>query len=556
MLLIRLQVKECGRVIGADEIVKACDTNQNRLASIMSSRDYAKMDYNAGRSNCAGVTRAAPSRRATTVPIRRDYRPPEEFERFRRERRERAQRQREEVIRRLEESRTAALVLGHDDDDDQVRGNDARAQGNDEGNNGAAGINPGRERLRNRAEGLLLADARMPEMLAGIPYAAAPPLSAAAPSQINVGRNGPLNPRPYDGRADNIERPTQDGNAARAQRNGAAADNNEASAQDDNAARAQRNGIAADNTVRSEQSNNVEQGTGTGANAETHPARNSEVANNNETSEQEGSRAGSGEVASPVREPRRNDRAAANDERAERVENRLPMYGRGDEDFSAAVARAAFPHLAEERRALLARALRNDDDYAVAIARRLDMEEEDLLWGPRLPARRRLMMAQRAVRSGRLDPLDFLEHGGPYDMIAHMEAMDFYDHYDGIMRPARRPPPRPVRPPEPTVPQHLRELRKLEASAKIEPFSVSEGLELVKPCPEFDAEMIFIKRVTACIGKSAISLILYFIALLLLAHFLPSTSLTPQVGQSMDSSLSLLTAHAWERYLSTRERDR
>ena len=74
--------------------------------------------------------------------------------------------------------------------------------------------------------------------------------------------------------------------------------------------------------------------------------------------------------------------------------------GRDDDDFSAAVARAAFPHIDGDRRGLFVRTLRNNEGRAAAMARRLEFEEDELLWGPRLPARRRLMMARRAIRDG------------------------------------------------------------------------------------------------------------------------------------------------------------
>jgi hypothetical protein len=188
--------------------------------------------------------------------------------------------------------------------------------------------------------------------------------------------------------------------------------------------------------------------------------------------------------------------------------------GRDDDDFSAAVAGDAFFHIDGDRPGLFMRTLRNNEGRAAAMARRLEFEEEELLWGPRLPARRRLMMARRAIRDGQLDAFDVEQELFDLDMIAYMEEMEMYDPFgfDRVARPARPEPPRraPAPPVAPTVPRHLIELRELEDLAKTKPFSRIEGLELVKPSLDFDMQQCFIRRVTACVGWAIHGLIFEF----------------------------------------------
>lgn len=259
------------------------------------------------------------------------------------------------------------------------------------------------------------------------------------------------------------------------------------------------------------------------ANGEASPEN--AAANVNESSEQNNNR-----VVVPPRAVElenginRGDNVAGdNNERAEPAGDRLPANGRGEEDFSAAVARAAFPHIDDGRRHVFARTLRRDEERAAAMARRLDFEEAELLWGPRLPARRRLMMARRAIRGGQLDVLDVEQEIIDLDMLAYMEDMDRFEPFgfDRLARPARPQPPRrpSTRPITPIVPRHLKELRELEEAAKIKPFSITDGLELVKPSADFDTQRCFIRRVTACVSIFLSCILLtQFLTIHMLAH--------------------------------------
>lgn len=424
----------------------------------------------------------APTRRRTTraAAARRDDRPREVIER---ERAERIERHRAEVNRRMERLEALRAQAAARANHDQV--NADRAQRN----RGAPG----------------LADAQFVEALAAMlprerRNADAPGIAEQPARDDNRAEGRPLQGPGVDDESSS-DSSDSEANAAPARRNVRAADNNERSEEDSNR-EASRSDAGSEAQRIPEQHGNRDEGPRSVGGRE---AQRNEGAGANEGSDQGGDRAERPRAVAVVFGPDApggdDERLAANNARREGgVNQHVVINVRGGEDVTAAVVRAAFPEADEARRAVLMRNLRNGEDRAAALQRQLVLEEEELLWGPRLPARRRLMMARRAVRDGQLDALAALEEEDHFDVIAHMEALELQDQFERLVREPPRRLRRPQPPPEPRVQPYLRELRALEESAKIKPCDVSEGLELVTPSPEFDTEQIFIKRVTACVG--------------------------------------------------------
>ena len=439
----------------------------------MSSRDYQA--YNPGRHRCLVANRADTRTPSRPTGI-------ETSEREGAERAERARRQRAEIHRQLEGIRAAALMLGGDDAEGangaEPRRNDRAADNNDRPERGNIGLEA------PRAAAFVLNDVS------------------------SVGDSVALSMRD-EGAANNNERSVEESLQARAaaivaRPRGDFTDNRDQTRRND--------GTARNNGDRADRAENRAPGQERDSKAVwASVARAAFPHMEEERGAQLARRDGEDRASASARRlhmeeeellwgPRllRNDGAAGNiGDRADRVENPVPGNERDNAAFSAAVARAALPHVDQGCRAVLARALGDGEDRASAIARQLLMEEEEeLLWGPRLHARRRSMMAQRAIRGGQLETLDALIQQDL--MIARLEAMELRVNLDRIT--PRHSTQRPWPPPDPPVPRHLRELRELEHTAKIQPSSILDGLELVVPSSDFDAEDILIKRVTACVG--------------------------------------------------------